>query len=107
MLNADNQTDDLVDQTCGGTPWRGRKGKNTRSLFWTTTKTWRLRAPIGPCSAIERICLYFGTTLLNRRHSLSGCSRLTSSVSCVSGPHCSETSSSAFPISSSLPRRDL
>jgi len=36
--------------------------RNTRSLFWTTTKTWRLTAPIGRQSASERILPYFRTT---------------------------------------------
>jgi len=30
--------------------------------FWTITKMWRLRAPIGQSSAIERISPYFRTT---------------------------------------------
>jgi lactate dehydrogenase-like 2-hydroxyacid dehydrogenase len=29
--------------------WRGANEKVQRSLFWTITKTWRLKAPIGRC----------------------------------------------------------
>ena len=117
VTSAGKQTEGLVDRACsaeGGcharstvTLERRTKGRcnNCKSAnaeiqdrcAWMTTKTRRLRAPIGRCCATERILPYFRTTLPIQTPWSSGCCLLTSSASCASGTPLPRGIMSAFP----------